>query len=160
MSPYEVLGVDPSATPAELRSAYLRRARAVHPDVLGDVDDETRRAAEERMRELNDAWRRVNEATAVSDRPRAFVVDDHDAEEIEDDIDLSDVDLGPPPGAAARLVTAAGPIVLLLAAATIFFGLLFTSAVMIAVGFAAGAVAAAAFLLAPLLVMSSARHER
>lgn len=53
--PYRVLGVEPDATPAEVRAAYLARARAAHPDRhAGDPD--AQRAAEERMRSVNAAW--------------------------------------------------------------------------------------------------------
>jgi hypothetical protein len=50
---YQVLGVPPAATPADVRRAYLALARRYHPDRLaasGDVE------AEERMRAINAAW--------------------------------------------------------------------------------------------------------
>lgn len=133
----------------------------MHPDVLGDVDDITRAAAEARMRELNEAWRLVNDpaGAAAAAAPRSFVSDD-DGGVLEDDIDLADEPLGPAPSGPARLVTAAGPILFVLAGLTIFFGLLFTAPVMIAIGFVTGAVGVASFLMAPLLVMSSARNNR
>ena len=54
VSPYEVLGVPPTATPAEIRHAYLTLARRHHPDAGGDA---------EQMRRLNEAW------AALSARP-------------------------------------------------------------------------------------------
>jgi hypothetical protein len=45
---YEVLGVEPSASPDEVRVAYRRAARRHHPDYGGDG---------ERMQDLNAAWR-------------------------------------------------------------------------------------------------------
>jgi hypothetical protein len=46
--PYQVLGVDPSASTADIRRAYLRLARVNHPDAAGgDVA---------RMAEINAAW--------------------------------------------------------------------------------------------------------
>ena len=53
-SAYEVLGVAPDATPAEIRTAYRRRALELHPDRVGG--DPT---AAQAMRELNDAWRQL-----------------------------------------------------------------------------------------------------
>jgi molecular chaperone DnaJ len=46
--PYAVLGLAPGATAADVRRAYLRRARLVHPDVAGAE-------ATSRMAELNHA---------------------------------------------------------------------------------------------------------
>lgn len=161
MSPYDILGVDASASPAELRAAYLRQARAVHPDVLGEVDDATRADAEARMRQLNEAWRFVNNPGSTPSRPPRPFVSDHEVGAWDDDAEaIVDEPIGAAPSGAARAVTAAGPILLLLAGVTILFGLLFTAPVMIAVGFVGGAVAVASFLLAPLMVMSSARQGR
>ena len=62
-SHYETLGVAATASAAQVRAAYRRRARDVHPDrqVGGrapDSDEESRsRRADEAMRELNEAWR-------------------------------------------------------------------------------------------------------
>ena len=43
---YLLLGVSPSATPAELLQAYRRRARDVHPDVHPDDPEAHRRFTE------------------------------------------------------------------------------------------------------------------
>jgi curved DNA-binding protein len=37
-SPYAVLGVEPNATPAEIRRAYRKKVRLLHPDVNPDSD--------------------------------------------------------------------------------------------------------------------------
>jgi hypothetical protein len=55
---YDILGVTDSATDDELRRAYYRAARRLHPDVNPDLD------ATEEMRRLNRAW-------AVLGNPRA-----------------------------------------------------------------------------------------
>ena len=47
---YDVLGVRRDASPAELRAAYVSKARELHPDGRGDV---ARRA----MQDVNEAWR-------------------------------------------------------------------------------------------------------
>jgi hypothetical protein len=56
VSHYDVLGVDPTASIAEIRKAYLARARRVHPDFHTGDDPATRAGAEQQMRSLNDAW--------------------------------------------------------------------------------------------------------
>jgi curved DNA-binding protein CbpA len=48
MTPYEVLGVDPAASDAEIRRAYVALARRFHPDANP--------AGEDRMRAVNEAW--------------------------------------------------------------------------------------------------------
>jgi hypothetical protein len=47
-TPYEVLGVEPTASDAEIRRAYVALARRFHPDANP--------AGEERMRAVNEAW--------------------------------------------------------------------------------------------------------
>ncbi len=59
---YETLGVTASASTAEIRKAYLRRARALHPDRhLGRPAQEARRA-EEAMQQVNVAWNVLSDA--------------------------------------------------------------------------------------------------
>lgn len=58
-TPYEVLGVSPEASWAELRVAYRRRARQTHPDLGGSA---------EKFRAVQDAWERVGSA----DRRRLY----------------------------------------------------------------------------------------
>ena len=51
-----LLGVDADGRPAAIKKAYYREAAKHHPDRLGDAPDELRRAAEERMKEINAAY--------------------------------------------------------------------------------------------------------
>ncbi len=53
---YEVLGVGPNASPVEVRKAFVDAARRHHPDRHATADAATRREAERRMREVNEAW--------------------------------------------------------------------------------------------------------
>jgi len=62
MSPYEVLGVRPDATPDEIRRAYLTLARRHHPDAGGDPEE---------MRRLNEAWSALSAASTPSPTMRA-----------------------------------------------------------------------------------------
>ena len=54
-SPFEVLGVRPSADAAAVRAAYRRKVKECHPDQFGD-DQERQRAAQEELIRLNLAY--------------------------------------------------------------------------------------------------------
>lgn len=53
---YDLLGVEPGATHAQMREAYYERARRYHPDAHGQSGTRRRATAERRMRALNEAW--------------------------------------------------------------------------------------------------------
>lgn len=54
---YEVLGVDPSASPAEVRQAYVARARVLHPDRLQGLPAGEAAQVARAMQDVNEAWR-------------------------------------------------------------------------------------------------------
>lgn len=62
-SHYEILGVARTASAHEIRAAFRRRARDVHPDrqpgsqTPGSDEEARSRHADEAMRQLNEAWR-------------------------------------------------------------------------------------------------------
>ena len=58
--PYAVLGVSPTATDEEIKAAYRKLARRYHPDNYAS-DPTAAREAEERMKEINAAYDRINE---------------------------------------------------------------------------------------------------
>jgi curved DNA-binding protein CbpA len=73
VTPYEVLGVKPTASDAEIRRAYVALARRFHPD--------TNPAGEERMRAVNEAWAVLGDRQRRRDYDRVapdpgFVPDD------------------------------------------------------------------------------------
>ena len=49
--PYRVLGISPDATPEEIKRAYRRKAKEVHPDLHPDDPEATRK-----MNEVNEAY--------------------------------------------------------------------------------------------------------
>jgi curved DNA-binding protein CbpA len=53
---YEVLGVASDASPAEVRRAYVELARTHHPDFHATGTAPARQDAEQRMRQINEAW--------------------------------------------------------------------------------------------------------
>ncbi len=70
--PYEVLGISPSATDEEVRTAYRALARKYHPDNY--VDNPLSDLAQEKMQEINDAYDTIVRArkaggTAARHRP-------------------------------------------------------------------------------------------
>jgi curved DNA-binding protein CbpA len=54
---YDVLGVDPATSPEDLRRAYVRRARALHPDRQVGADPVQAARAARAMQDVNEAWR-------------------------------------------------------------------------------------------------------
>lgn len=55
-SAWVVLGVEPGASAAELRSAYLARSREYHPDRVDGLGPKLRQVAEEEMKSINAAY--------------------------------------------------------------------------------------------------------
>ena len=57
--PYQVLGLTEDATDAEIDRAWRRQIGKVHPDRVANAGEAERRHAEERTRELNRAYDRI-----------------------------------------------------------------------------------------------------
>lgn len=74
-----VLGVDPDADPAEIRAAYRRRIRALHPDLSGDETPANRAA----VAELVDAFQCLQSTAAAGTAPRGAEPDDPTIESLE-----------------------------------------------------------------------------
>ncbi len=63
-SAYEVLGIKPGATLAEIRSAYHHMARMNHPDKVVGLAPEFRQLAERRMKVITAAYRALSQHSA------------------------------------------------------------------------------------------------
>ena len=61
---YEVLGVDASTGAEDLRRAYVRRARALHPDRQVGADPARAARAARAMQDVNEAWRVLRDPSA------------------------------------------------------------------------------------------------
>lgn len=53
---YRVLGVEPGADFDRIKSAYRQLSRQYHPDKVSHLGEEFRKVAEEKMKEINEAY--------------------------------------------------------------------------------------------------------
>jgi hypothetical protein len=160
MSLYEVLGVTPSASAAEVRRAYLELARQHHPDLDGGDADA--------MRAVNDAWAILGDPVQRSrydleqrepaparptDAPPRMRTDE---EELLADL-ADDTPLG------GRVVLSGWMSLLpvttfILSVAAMFLGMVFGSTAALAASVALFMVSCAMFLAAPFVAMLSSRR--
>lgn len=158
MNPYAVLGVEPDATDAEIRRAYLALARRFHPDANPGGED--------RMRAVNEAWAVLGDRArrAAWDRrmPDPGFVPDDPTDDQFDPRSQPDVPYRPPnPVQQQRrgLLTMA-PVVLfatssVMAGAGVFFDLSAVLGIAVAV-FSLSCIAMIGVLL---VAMADARHD-
>jgi hypothetical protein len=163
---YELLGVPPDATAAEVRRAYLEQARRHHPDRAG--------GSEERMRALNEAWetlgdperRRRYDRTiapprpappAAAPRPTSAAPPDR----FDDPYDGLDED-DRPIGGTVRLpgwFAVLPPGLLALGVLVGIFGLVLRLAAVVALGVVLGGLSAGLFLLSPFVALAASRRR-
>lgn len=58
-SAYKILGVDPNASDEEVKKAYREMAKKNHPDLVSNLGDEVRQAAEKKFQEINAAYETI-----------------------------------------------------------------------------------------------------
>jgi DnaJ-domain-containing protein 1 len=57
---HEVLGVEPDASPAEIKRAYQQKIQQYHPDRVANAAPELQELAEKRSKELNAAYAQLS----------------------------------------------------------------------------------------------------
>jgi len=174
---YQTLGVTSSASAADLRAAYLKLARANHPDQFSESE---RKQAEAKMQQINEAWnvlgvkhkrkeydnsrpkRERTETTGASQDFRGrkhFRVFDHG----DDPIDRSDVDYDETPIAGSKGIpqwAAFVPVIsIVLGVPTMAFGTMVGAGWMIVVGLMMLIFGGLSFLMMPLIVMARADRD-
>jgi curved DNA-binding protein len=60
---YSLLGVAETATQQEIKAAYRKLVRQVHPDSLPGASADWKRAAEEKTKEINEAYGVLSDST-------------------------------------------------------------------------------------------------
>lgn len=171
---YAVLGVEPSASTAEIRRAYLRLARAHHPDFHEAGDDSARSANEREMQRINQAWtilgdperrssydmRRRAPQTGADGRPRPeparydFVP--YDDEDI--DTDYAALIDDAVEGTGVPRWTQLVPVALVLGGiATFVLGVMINLSPLLSLGLVAAVLGTLGFLASPAIAISRSR---
>ena len=63
---YKILGVDPNASDEEVKKAYREMAKKNHPDLVSNLGDEVRQAAEKKFQEINQAYETIKKQRGMS----------------------------------------------------------------------------------------------
>ncbi len=178
---YNTLGVMSTATAADLRAAYLKLARANHPDKFAGSQ---RDVAEAKMQQINEAWnvlgvahkrREYDVRRPQSDGPYNRAERQRSAQRgtsrghahfkpfDDDPVTRADVDLDPTPIAGSkgipRWVTFLPVILFAVGVLTLGFGTMVDASSVLALGVICLALGGVCFLMLPLIVMSRAERD-
>ena len=58
-SAYKILGIEPTATDEEVKRAYREMAKKNHPDLVSNLGEDVRKAAEKKFQEINAAYEAI-----------------------------------------------------------------------------------------------------
>lgn len=58
---YTVLGVEPGASQDDIKKAYRKAAMKYHPDKYSNASESERKAAEEKFKEINEAYNKLHD---------------------------------------------------------------------------------------------------
>ncbi len=64
-SAYKILGVDANATDEEVKKAYREMAKKNHPDLVSNLGEEVREAAEKKFQEINAAYESIKKQRGI-----------------------------------------------------------------------------------------------
>ena len=64
-SAYKILGIEPSATDEEVKKAYREMAKKNHPDLVSNLGEEVREAAEKKFQEINAAYEAIKKQRGI-----------------------------------------------------------------------------------------------
>lgn len=62
---YKILGIDPNATDEEVKKAYREMAKKNHPDLVSNLGEDVRQAAEKKFQEINQAYEVIKKQRGI-----------------------------------------------------------------------------------------------
>lgn len=174
MSHYDVLGVETTASSADIRQAYVRKARQHHPDYFVTARYEERLAAERRMQAINEAWDVLGDLAKRReyDQAQGFTTaDDNEATGFQpfdtgdDDVDPRDLPDAPyrrdpvMESPLTRALTLAPVVSFAASIGLVAVGMVVDSVLVLALAVAAFLLGCLGFVVIPLLALSRASRD-
>lgn len=65
-APYKILGIEPTATPDEIKKAYRLMAKQFHPDKVTHLGEDLKHAAEEKFKKINESYEQIKKERGIS----------------------------------------------------------------------------------------------